>query len=97
LGTVDLGVKIPQVDLLVTVSPALRTDHKGSKDYKSNEVGLGPGLFSGAAAAGASMGALPTATGSGRAPLLALSAGTGCAPAVSQQAQHEREAVRKGF
>ena len=71
-------MKIPPMDLLVTVSPALLTD------YQSNKVGLSAGIFSGTAAAGTPLGALPTVSGLGRALLLALIAGIGCAPAASQ-------------
>lgn len=78
-------MKIPPMDLLATVSPALLTD------YQSNKVGLSAVIFSGTAAAGALLGALPTVSGSRRALLLALSAGTGCAAT----AQHERGAVRQ--
>jgi len=90
LGTVALGVKMQPIDLLVTVSPASRIDHKSSK------VGLSPGIVFGFAAVGrAPLDVLAMVSGSGRAPLLALTAGTQCVGTVGHQTQYEGEAVRQ--
>ena len=86
LGTVALRVKMPSIDLLVTVIPDPRTEFKGSK------VGLRPRMFFGFAVVGTPLDVLAMVSGSGRAPLLALSAGTGCVGTVGQQTQNEGEA-----